>query len=220
MKKVTLFLAPFFLFSLFGHFASPFATRLAAQERAVDLVNVQFDSLRNDWIRFEVEIEANENPLPDARERNYLDRVKVTAYAAWTRDAENREFDYYKSDVEIVSMERGDRNNVYFYLPGLIAERDRLREEPDFYYFEISHAGEAQDPKREALSDSIPNPDVLESFLSRVESELGDNKDLLMPVYLVPSGDRGRIEDLPTFLRRDVEAENGGGGGGAGDGGE
>lgn len=165
---------------------------------------VNFNSLRDDWIQMEIELSCNGNSDPEARDERFVEKIGVKAYLAYERDASPREFDYYTSEVEIIIMEKGDDNNVYFYLPGLIVERDRLKKEPKFYYVEVSVDGEAQNPQKSAMSSSFANLEILNSFVSRADAEGSVNEHLLMPIYLVSGIDLGRVSDLPAFLRRDV----------------
>ncbi len=177
-----------------------------AQE-AISVDKVDFKSLKDDWIQMEVRLKCGENQSPDARDRNYVQGIKVKVYLAYIRDAATRRYDYYTSEAEIVIMERGDDNNVYFYLPGLIAKRDKLQPaDPEFYYVEVSVGGEVQPPKggSPAISKSIKNLDILNSFISKADSEGSENENILMPVYYVPAEYMGRVDKLPTFLRRDV----------------
>lgn len=180
-----------------------FAHSVFAQE-AIQVDRVDFNSLRDDWIQMEIELSCDGNPAEDARNDRFVEKIGVKAYIAYERDASNREYDYYTSEVEIVIMEQGDANNVYFYLPGGIVERDRLKKDPDFFYVEVTVNGETQEPQKKAMSSNIPNLEILNSFTSRAESEAGVNDDLLMPIYLVSGIDLGRVSDQPTYLRRDV----------------
>ena len=182
-------------------FAGSFS--MFAQE-AIKVDRVDFNSLRDDWIQMEIELSCEGNPAPDARDKNYVEKIKLKAYLAYTRDASTREYDYYTSEIEIIIMEKGDDNNVYFYLPGLIAERDQLQTDPDFYYVEVSVKGEPQKPQKAAMSSNIPNLDILNSFISKADSEGAENEHILMPIYLTSGIDLGRVSDLPAFLRRDV----------------
>ena len=102
-------------------------------------------------------------------------------------------------------MEKGDDKNVYFYLPGLIVERDQLKTDPDFYYIQVTVDEQLQKPQNAAMSSNIPNLDILNSFVSKADAEGGANEHLLTPIYLM-TGDSelGRVSDLPAFLRRDV----------------
>ncbi len=179
------------------------ALGVCAQE-AIKVDRVSFNSLRDDWIQMEIELSCAGNPAEDARNKNYVEKIKVKAYLGYTRDAAAREFDYYTSEIEIIIMERGDDNNVYFYLPGLIAKRDQLQTKPDFYYVEVSVNGEPQQPQKAAMSSNIPNLEILNSFISRANSDGADNEHVLMPIYLVSGVDFGRVSKLPAFLRRDV----------------
>ncbi len=176
---------------------------LCAQE-AIKVDRVDFNSLRDDWIQMEIELSCEGNPSPDARDKNYVEKISVKAYLAYVKDASKRTFDYYTSELEIIIMEKGDDNNVYFYLPGLIAERDQLKTDPDFYYVEVSVNGEPQKPQKSAMSSNIQNLEILNKFISNADSEGADNEHILMPIYLTSGIDLGRVSKLPAFLRRDV----------------
>lgn len=180
------------------------ATLVLPAQEDIRVDRVDFNSLRDDWIQMEIELSCEGNSAEDARDKNYVEKINVKAYLAYTRDASSREYDYYTGEIEIIIMEKGDDNNVYFYLPGLIAERDQLQTDPDFYYVEVSVNGEAQKPQKAAMSSNIPNLEILNSFISKADSEGADNEHVLMPIYLVSGIDLGRVSDLPAFLRRDV----------------
>ena len=199
-----LFLIPLFTLLILSHALS---AQSAEQPQAVTVEGIDFNSLRSDWIQMEVELACEGNFSPEARDPDYLENVKVKVYLAYLPNgAQAPDYDYYTSELEIAIMERQEDYNVYFYLPGLIAERDGLRDEPEFFYVEVIVDGEAQSPKggSKAISDSIANLKILQSFLSKAESEGQVNEHLLMPIYLVSGTDPGRVSDLPIFLRRDV----------------
>ena len=191
-----------FLFVLTVLFAGLFTAK--AQE-TIKVDRVDFNSLRDDKLQVEIELSCEENPDPDARDKDFVEKIRVKAYLAFERDAQDRSFDYYTSEVEIILMEKGDDKNVYFYLPGLIVERDQLKTDPDFYYIQVSVGEEVQEPQSTAMSSNIPNLDILNSFVSRADAEGGINEHFLTPIYLM-TGDPelGRVSDLPAFLRRDV----------------
>ena len=176
---------------------------LPAQED-IRVERVDFNSLRDDWIQMEIELSCEGNSAEEARDKDYVEKIKVKAYLGYTLDASARSYDYYTSEIEILIMEKGGDNNVYFYLPGLIVERDQLKTDPDFYYVEVSVNGDAQKPQKAAMSSNIPNLDILNSFISKAESEGTNNEHVLMPIYLVSGIDLGRVSQLPAFLRREV----------------
>lgn len=185
------------LLCLFG-----FATLFA--ENAIEVKRVDFKKTSDDWIQMEVQLSCEGNPAEDARDPRYVEKIKVKAYLGFTRDASARLYDYYTSEVEIIIMEKGDDNNVYFYLPELIVERDQLQTDPDFYYVEVSVDGQEQEPQKDAISSSIKNREILDSFVSKADSEAAVNEHFLMPIYLVTGVDLGRVSKLPAFLRRDI----------------
>jgi hypothetical protein len=187
------------------------ATSLTTPLFAVDAIQVnqvRFNSVGDDWIQMEVELACEGNQSPEARNPRFVENIKVRVYLAWKRDAKELLFDYYSSEVEIVIMEQGDDNNVYFYLPGPIVDRDRLKKEPDYYYVEISVDDEMQQPKGQtpAISRNISNLEILKSFTSKANAESLKNEHLLMPIYLLSGSgvDLGRVSALPVFVRRDV----------------
>jgi hypothetical protein len=176
---------------------------LPAQED-IRIDRVDFNSLRDDWIQMEIELSCEGNSAEEARDKDYVENIKVKVYLGYAIDASARSYDYYTSEIEILIMEKGGDNSVYFYLPGLIVERDQLKTDPDFYYVEVSINGDVQKSQKSAMSSNIPNLDILNSFISKAESEGAENEHVLMPIYLVSGIDLGRVSQLPAFLRREV----------------
>lgn len=175
----------------------------AFAQEAVEVKKVDFNKTDDDWIQMEIELNCGDNKLPDARDSRFVEEIKVKVYLAYeSKYAET--FDYYSSELEIVIMEKGENYNVYFYLPGLIVERDQIQpQEPKYYYVEVSVKGALQPPRKgsKAFSPNIPNLPALTTFTSNAA---GQNEHLLMPVYFCPAEYLGRVSDMPTFLRRDV----------------
>ena len=194
------FISPFLVFLVL--------TSLSSARESISIDRVDFNSLRDNWTQMEVELSCEGNDSPEARDSRFVENVKVKVYLAYKLKGKAASgapnFDYYTAEVEIIIMEQGDDNNLYFYLPGMIVERDLLPVDPDFYYVEISINGEEQVRQKSGMSSSITNQTILDSFLSKANSEGADNDHILMPVYYAPAGNLGRISDLPVFLRRDV----------------
>ena len=177
----------------------------AKAQEAIMVERVDFNSLRDDKLQVEIKLSCEGNLDSEARDKDYVENIQLKVYLAYERDAQKRSFDYYTSKVEIIIMEKGDDKNVYFYLPGLIVERDQLKTEPDYYYIEVTVDGQVQKPQNTAMSSNIPNLDILNSFVSKADSEGGVNEHVLTPIYLMMGDpDLGRVSDLPAFLRRDV----------------
>lgn len=173
-----------------------------AQAEAIKVDRVNFKSLRENWVQMEVELSCQGNPAPDARNKRFVEDIKVKVYLGYkVGDG----FDFYFSEVEIIIMEQGDDNSVYFYLPGQIVERDKLSStDPDYYFVELTIGGVEQPSQRAARSSSIKTEAILASMKSKADSEGADNEHILMPVYYTPAQYLGNIDALPVFLRRDV----------------
>lgn len=193
MKKLLL---PLLLF--FSSF-----TGLQAQE-AIDVERVNFKSLSDNWVQMEIQLKCGKNPDPAARNDRYVENIKVKAYLGYALK-EKGKFDFYTSEVEIVIMEQGDDNNVYFYLPGLIVERDQLSSiDPDYYFVEVSVNDQLQPVSKNARSSKLREDSVLASMKTKADSEAEANEHILMPSYYAPAEYVGRADDLPIFLRKDV----------------
>jgi len=173
-----------------------------AQE-AVVVDQVDFNSVDDDWTQVVIELSCGENPDPGARDKDYIQNVGVKIFLGYKSEVEGEPFDFYTSEVEILIMERGEDYNVYFYLPGLIVERDNLPKEPEFYYAQISINGEVVQPQERtpAMSPNIRDLNVLNSFVSNAEEKGSVNESILAPIYFVYGIDLGRVSDLPPFKR-------------------
>ena len=176
--------------------------RLLAQDVVLDRVN--FNSLSRDWVEIEIQITCQGNSSPEARNEDFLENIKIRPYLAYPKGSSADDFVYFKSEIEILIMEKSDSNNVYFYLPGLLMERDNLKF-PKYYYIEIEVNGEPLPPENEAY-DGI-GPASIDNFKAKVEAGSESTKHALMPVYLAPLEYQSRARKLPIFVRRDPAAE-------------
>ena len=171
---------------------------LHGQDVVIDRVN--FNSLPRDWVEVELQITCQGNSSPEAIDEDFLENIKIRPYLAYPKGSSSDEFVYFTAEVEILIMEKSDSNNVYFYLPGLLMERDNLKF-PKYYYIEIEVNGEPLPPENEAYDGiavtSIPN------FKSKVEAGAEATKNALMPVYLAPPAYQSRARKLPIFVRRE-----------------
>ncbi|MGB0344728.1 MAG: hypothetical protein ACPGGJ_04960 [Coraliomargarita sp.] len=172
--------------------------RLLGQDVVLDRVN--FNSLPRDWVEIELQITCQGNSSPEAIDEDFLENIKIRPYLAYPKGSSSDEFVYFTAEVEILIMEKSDSNNVYFYLPGLLMERDNLKF-PKYYYIEIEVNGEPLPPENEAYDGiavtSIPN------FKSKVEAGAEVTKNALIPGYLAPPAYQGRARKLPIFVRRE-----------------
>ncbi len=177
-----------------------------AEAAPVEVQNVTFRGIANDWVQVEVQLLVGENTTEGARDRNYIQNVGVELLLAYQRDGGEGSFDYYASEVEIVAMERGDRPNVYFSMTGPIVKRDRLpRGEPFAYLVNLTVNGADVPMGSRAVSSRIRgNDSAINSLRQNARSESGLNEGILMPSFFAPLGDiRAQVRGEPIYLRRD-----------------
>jgi hypothetical protein len=179
---------------------------LFAQSAPVEVQNVTFRGIANDWVQVEVQLLAGENTAEGARDRNFIQNVGVELLLAYERQGGDGSFDYYASEVEIVAMERGDRPNVYFFMAGPIVKRDRLpRGEPFAYLVNLTVNGADVPMGSRAVSSRIRGNEAgINSLRQNARSESGLNEGILMPSYFAPLGDiRAQVRGEPIYQRRD-----------------
>ena len=171
---------------------------MLAQDVVLDRVN--FNSLARDWVELEIKITCQGNSSPDAVDEDFVENIKIRPFLAYPKGSSSEEFVYFTSELEILIMEKSDSNNVYFYLPGLLMERDNLKF-PKYYYIEIEVNGEVLAPEDKAFDGFAASS--ISNFKSKAEAGASATKHALMPVYLAPLEFQGRARDLPIFVRRE-----------------
>lgn len=170
-------------------FSTAFETKLSAQADPVEIVRVRFDTNvgRDNWKVVNIELRTNVNPLEDARDRNFIDNITLDLFLSY--QLRDDSFDFYRSQVRIVSLRRGDRRNVVFAIPGQVVERDRLRNEPFAYLIQLDIDGNRVPVRDAHVSTSIRgNADAIERMVSEAASQGNRNDGVLLPQYFLPEG--------------------------------
>ena len=197
--------------------------------RSIHFDPVKIGGQKNDWIRTQVELQANFNPETKlaadekagkrAANKQWVDKIKVTITQIFkplsAKDA--TEFSYYRSSATVLTMEIGSPRSVYFYLPGDIVKRDRLKMQPDYYYVQLEVAGTEVPLYSEA---GRLNPDMLNAvhkmFVSKKDFDgardqadrgVGANAGMLRPQYMVPYAIFDTLPQgspSPEFIREDA----------------
>ena len=175
-----------------------------AEAPAAQVENIKFKNLSDDWVEMEVEIRANRNLSPDAKNERFVDNIKVMGYFAYVRDRKDRTFDFYKAEVEVISIEQGKKENVYFYMPGIVVKRDRLPKEPPYYFVALEINGQVLPIDSRAYSKSTLNDDTIRSMKTKADAESEPNDFILMPSYNAPLGLIGaRPSDMAPLIIRE-----------------
>jgi hypothetical protein len=209
------------------------ATAGATSKSPVTVRSVHFDPVKiggqkNDWIRMQVELQANFNPETKvtaeekagkrAANKQWVDKVKVTVTEIFKPlgAIAATEFSYYRASATVLTLEIGSPRSVYFYLPGDIVKRDRLKMQPDFFYVQIDVGGTEVPLFNEA---GRLNPDMLAAVHKQISTkalfdgarDLADrganaNTGMLRPQFLVPyaiSDPLPQGSPSPEFIRED-----------------
>ena len=175
-----------------------------AQDSAAQVDNIKFKNLSDDWVEMEVQIKANRNLSPDAKNERFVDNIKVLGYFAYVRDRKARTFDFYKAEVEVISIEQGKTENVYFYMPGIVVKRDRLPKEPPYYFVALEINGQVLPIDSRAYSKSTLNDDTIRSMKTKADAESEPNDFILKPSYNTPLGLIGaRPSKMAPLIRRE-----------------
>ena len=210
--------------------ADPNAGKSAVNVRSVHFDPVKLGGQQNPWIRTQVELHANFNPeakaAPEAEagpkkpiNKNWVDKVKVTVTLIFkpigTTTAE--EFAYYRSSATVLTMEVNTDRSVYFYLPGDIVKRDRLKMQPDYYYVQVEVGGTEQPLFSENGRPVADMGNALHKFfldkknfdLARPQADraVGSTSGMLRPHYLVPAAFYDSLPQgspQPEFIREDA----------------
>lgn len=173
-----------------------FAGSLFAQDAPAQVDNIKFKNLDDDWVEMEVKIKAFKNTAPDAKNERFVDNIKVLGYFAYERDRQARTFDFYKAEVEVISIEQGKTENVYFYMPGVVVKRDRLPKTPPYYFVALEINGQMLPIDNRAYSKSTLNDDTIRSMKTKADAESEPNDYILKPSYNAPLAKIGASPDL------------------------
>jgi hypothetical protein len=187
-----------------------FAQFAFSQTIPAEVADINFESLNDDWVQMEIKIRADKNTAEDARNERFVDNIKVTAYLGYERDRRKKSFDFYKAQVEIVSIKQGETKNVYLYMPGIIVERDRLPKIPPYYFVTLEIDGKTLPLSKNAYSQESLDRDTLRSMKQKADAESEVNDFILRPHYNAPRNIvlRARLDrdDLaPLIIREPIE---------------
>lgn len=187
-----------------------FTLSVFAQDIPVEVVDIDFNDLKDDWVQMVIEISSNGNPAEDAKNSRFVDNIKVMAYLAYESNSETKKFDFYKAQAEIVSIEQGKKKKVHFFIPGVVVERDRLPKTPPYYFVALEVDGRVIPLTSDAYSQGTLNQDSLRSMKQKADAESEPNDFVLMQYYHVPriklTEARFREDDLaPLLIRQPLE---------------
>lgn len=195
--------------------------------RSVHFDPAKIGGQKNDWIRMQVELRANFNPeaKPSAEDagkrpanKQWVDKIKVTATAIFkpVGVTTGADFYYYRAAATVLTMEVNTERSVYFYLPGDIVKRDRLKSSPDYYYVQLevggtevplfNEAGRINPDMQGALHKFFVEKKNFDGARDMADRGVSANAGMLRPQYLVPYSIFDNLPQgspPPEFIRED-----------------
>ena len=193
MKSFILLISSF----LFTHLA--FSQNIPAKVEAI-----KFATLQDDWVQMEIQIRARKNTNPNVKNDRFVDNIKVMSYLAYKRNDKLEKFDFYKAEAEIISIEQGKKQSVYFFVPGVIVKRDRLPKTPPYYFVVLEVDGKILPFDNNAFSQATLNSNTIRSMKLKADVEGESNNYILKPHYNAPVREIGaRLENLAPLIIRE-----------------
>jgi hypothetical protein len=225
-----------FCLSVSCAFAQATKAEGAASKSPVVVRSVHFDPVKiggqkHEWIRMQVELQANFNPETKASaddkagkkaaNKQWVDKIKVTATEIFkplsAKDA--TEFSYYRASATVLTMEVNSTRSLYFYLPGDIVKRDRLKMQPDYYYVQLevggtevplfNEAGRLSPDMQAAVHKQFVNKQAFDGARDLADRGVAANAGMLRPQYLVPYAIFDNLPQgspSPEFIREEAGA--------------
>lgn len=180
--------------------AAPAESTAVAEVTAVKFGGARWGS--DNW--FEAEVDVTAKPGGRAVSGQFVDRVRVTLSIGVESvdDKGVKKMNFYRSNVEAITLEGGGKSTFRFYIPPEVVSRDKLKADVKFYAVELEAAGQPQPPSRANASTDFKSADSVRNFLSRVSAEAGPNEGILVPQHLSPFAYDSQRRS-PSVLRRE-----------------
>ncbi|MDR2981558.1 MAG: hypothetical protein LBV12_04845 [Puniceicoccales bacterium] len=149
-----------------------------------------------------------EDPKAVVPNKDWVDRIKVTVNTIYEAPAgpdtkkTDPQFVSYRAAVTIMTMEKNSQGSVFFYLPGEIVKRDRLKKEPYAYIVDIEVDGVAVETTKEMVSKNVNTAKLLAQVKEIADRGASDNAGVLRTQNQIPFSP-GQPSS-PTLLREDT----------------
>lgn len=187
MKKFSLFLL--FLAQFFFATVVVVHAQSSKEDESVVVENVKFQNEKNDWVSIQIDIRAKSGSSTFGTSKNnnlYVDNIKVTFYVAYMKGNDAERLTFYSSEVELLTLEKGKKYTIPFYMCGPVLKREAYNKEPYAYYVEIDVAGRKQKPTSKNTSSRLNDLDLLQKFIAMAGTRSKETEGTLIPIYDLP----------------------------------
>lgn len=138
------------------------------------------------WNAIFIDLKANHNPHPEARNHQYVDNVKVVLTLGY--ELGSQQFSFYQAEVTLVTLQQNDKKRVIFFIPREIVERDNLANEPKYWTIDLAVDGDKLPMRQARCSSTIANAEQLNFFKRAYTSGITQTSGILVPAHLSPYG--------------------------------
>ena len=189
------------IFLTFVLLPSTFILSAGAQQSAdLRITDVRFSKERppnggDSWLAMEVRVEIRNNSDRTAANREFLDDITLTVGIAHNiGTSSNPRLDYYWTQVEAATLERGD-HRFRFYLSPEQIKRGRISTgEPYAWYIQATYGSDpsetaASSPAVLAVSDRLRELGRLERFQQLLDEQKESRAGILLPQIETPFRD-------------------------------
>ena len=151
------------------------------------ITEVNFDMERSNrggehWLETTVEVQVRGNSDPAAVNRRYLDDVRVYIALAFNLGSRSRtRLEYYWSEVEAATLDRGTHAFRFYLNPDLIKRNSLTDGEPYAFHIEVGAGSAAVANPVVAVSDNLRDPARLERFNDLLERVRDKQSGVLLP---------------------------------------
>ena len=156
---------------------------------------VSFDMERSErggerWLETTVLVQVRGNSDPAAVNRRFLDDVRVYIALAYNLGSPSRvHLEYYWSEVEAPTLERGT-HSFRFYLPPSLMERNNVTNgEPYAFHVEVVAGSSGAVNPAVAVSDNLQDPARLDRFNDLLQPVKDKQAGILLPQAASPFRD-------------------------------
>lgn len=187
---------------------SLFCGSALAQKLPVEVSRVNFNNRTGPfkWNNIVIQLQANENPDPQAYNSKYVDNITVILTLGYETKTKN-EFVFYQSEATIITLETGKKKEMAFWMPYSVVERGNLSKEPKYWLVELEVNGQQLDlltSNNKSYSSGFTGRSSVEGFKSQASGKLSETEGILVPTYLSPNP-YVESREPPAFIRKEQQ---------------
>jgi hypothetical protein len=195
------------------------ASVAGAKDRvAITVKDVKFDRTSSGWITADVEFQAGDFAAsPDARKKDYLNRVKLTLTAGYedrdlsrsrkaTTEQKKKPYEFYQRSVELAAVKRSKTITVRFFIPPAVVESKGFPAKPFAWMLEWEVEGVKMPADPKLFPDNFSRELRTEKAFTRFNNYLSTSKEanegIMLAQYHGPGSLQPKTSKDFAFIRK------------------